>query len=263
MTHYSDEELVLVYYGEPDQPADGGEHLRSCPACDARYRELSEVLDGVVLPDAPEVTDRYGVELWQRLAPQLPRRQPWSFAAWVPPRAWMAAAALLVMGFVGGRLWPSAPVPAPDAAPAAVARPVAAADADLLRRRVVLSSVADHLERSDRVLTDLVNAPRNADVSTLQAWASDLVWESRYYRQDALAVEEPTVVAVLDEIERVLLDVVNGPSTLQQADLDALHRRVDTAALLFKVRILQSELRDRGETPSAPASATSHAARIS
>jgi hypothetical protein len=172
----------------------------------------------------------------------------------------MAAAALLVMGFVGGRLWPAADEPV---APAGGSNALAAVDvdADGVRRRVVLSSVADHLERSDRVLTDLVNAPRNADVSTLQSWASDLVWESRYYRQDALAVEEPTVVAVLDELERVLLDVVHGPSTLQQADLDELHRRVDTASLLFKVRVLGSELRHRG-TPSVPASITSHSARI-
>jgi hypothetical protein len=88
------------------------------------------------------------------------------------------------------------------------------------------------------------------------------VWEGRYYRQDALSVQEPTVVAVLDEVERVLMDVVNGPSTLKQADLDELHRRVDTAALLFKVRILESELRHREGTLTVPASTTSHAARI-
>ena len=261
MSHYSDDDLVLVYYGEPDQPPDAGGHLHSCAECDARYRELSEMLDGIVLPEAPAVTDRYGVELWKRLAPRLPRRRPWSVATWVPPRAWMAAAALLVMGFVGGRLWPAAP--APPAAPAGATSTRAAADAESARRRVVLSSVADHLERSDRVLTDLVNAPRDANVSTLQEWASDLVWESRYYRQDALAAEEPTMVAVLDELERVLLDVVHGPSTLQQADLDELHRRVDTAALLFKVRILENELRSRGGTLSAPASTASHTPRNS
>ena len=209
-----------------------------------------------MLPAPPAVTERYGLELWERLAPQLPRHQPWSF---MPSRAWMAAAALLLMGFVGGRLWPGANQPV--AGPANVASTRAADDPDRVRRRVVLSSVADHFERSDRVLTDLVNAPRNADVSTLQVWASDLVWESRYYRQDVLAVEEPTVAAVLDELERVLLDVVHGPSTLKQADLDELHRRVDTAALLFKVRILENELRLRGATPSAPSTA-SHTARI-
>src|SRR6185436_6113351 len=105
---------------------------------------------------------------------------------------WMAAAALLVVGFLGGRLWPAPPVLAPVVAPAEPPVAQVAADADRVRHGVVLASVADHLERSDRVLTDLVNAPRNTDVTRLQGWASDLVWEGRYYRQDALSVEEPT-----------------------------------------------------------------------
>ena len=42
MNHYSDDDLVLVYYGEPDQPPDAGEHLRSCPECDARYQQLTQ-----------------------------------------------------------------------------------------------------------------------------------------------------------------------------------------------------------------------------
>ena len=258
--HYSDDDLVLVYYGEPDQPADAGEHLRGCAACDARYRELSEMLDAVVLPEPPVLTDRYGVELWQRLSPKLPRLHP-CWVAWAPSRTWMAAAALLLMGFIGGRFWPG--TTSPSVVPATVVAGGPAVDTDGMRRRVVLTTVADHLERSDRLLTDLANAPRNTDVSTLQGWASDLVWQSRYYRQDALAVQEATVVAVLDELERVLLDLVHGPSTLQQADLDELHRRVDTAALLFKVRVLESELRLRGGTPSTPPSAASHTARIS
>ena len=50
---------------------------------------------------------------------------------------------------------------------------------------------------------------------------------------------------MLDELERSLLEIVHGPSTLTPAELQALRVRLDAAALLFKVRVLHDELRGR------------------
>ena len=156
-----------------------------------------------------------------------------------------ATIALVATSFVAGRL-STEPGPAPAVVPARVA--VSTGDPQLARR-VLLLSVADHLERSDRVLTDIMNAPV-ADISVEQQWADDLIAANRLYRQDALDANEASVADVLDELERTLLDVVHRPSE-SPADLDQIRRRIDSAALLFKVRVLTTELRQRQLAPDA------------
>ena len=131
----------------------------------------------------------------------------------------------------------------------AVSAPLLADDAS--SRRVLLLTVADHLERSERMLTDIVNASAGADISTEQAWADDLLAASRLYRQDAIDTDEMSVASVLDELERTLLEIVHRPATATAADLEEMRRRIDSAALMFKVRVLSNELRARElDTPS-------------
>jgi hypothetical protein len=101
------------------------------------------------------------------------------------------------------------------------------------------------------VLTDIVNAPAGTDLSTEQRWADDLLAASRLYRQDALDSRELTMAAVLDDLERTLLEIVHRPSLATNEDLDAIRRRVDSVALLFKVRVLGSELREMSQPPVA------------
>jgi hypothetical protein len=114
----------------------------------------------------------------------------------------------------------------------------------------VLTSVVDHLDRSERWLTDIMNGPQN-DISTAQRWAEDLLTTSRLYRQDAADVGEQSVADVLDEIERSLMEIVHSPSRISAADLDLIRRRIDAAALLFKVRVMSDELRQRERAPDA------------
>jgi hypothetical protein len=127
------------------------------------------------------------------------------------------------------------------------------------RQRILLTSVADHLARSERVLTDIMNAPDRSDISTEQRWADDLLDASRLYRQDAVDAGEQSVAVVLDDLERSLLEIVNSPSKISAADLEQIRRRIDAAALLFKVRIMSDELRRREDAPdrSAPRTSTS------
>ena len=119
----------------------------------------------------------------------------------------------------------------------------------------------DHLDRSERVLTDFMNAPAGGDLSAEQRWAEDLVVTSRLYRQDAVQSGEASVALVLDELERSLLEIVHTPSRATAARLDEIRRRIDAASLLFKVRVLGNELRQRedpqGSRPRALATQTS------
>lgn len=255
VTHYSDDDLVLHYYGDAEAPRGIAGHLTACSDCGGRYRDLSGSLRQLAFTEPPELGERYGVELWHRIAPRLPERERFWRADWFRPLSLAAAAiVLLVVGFTAGRVTPGTGEPAPVAN-----RTI---DVDQARR-VLLMSVADHLERSDRVLTDIVNASADGDISAAQEWAEDLVSANRFYRQDAVASQELSVAAVLDELERALLDIVHSPSLVTQADLEQVHRRLDSAALVFKVRVLGGELRHRQLDPAAPSSPEPSSSRIS
>jgi hypothetical protein len=268
MTHCSDDDLVLHHYGESPEAA---AHVAACASCAERARDLAALLMTVDEP-VPERGAEYGREVWARVQPHLdtrgaglvgpaPRALDTRTSTFVPRTnvRWALAAAatlaLVATSFFAGRL-SMAPAPSPTVAPTRAAVNTAEPQ---LARRVLLLSVADHLERSDRVLTDIMNAPAG-DLSMEQQWADDLIAANRLYRQDALDANEASVANVLDELERALLDVVHRPADAP-ADLDQIRRRIDSAALLFKVRVLTNELRER--QLDSDVSSTSAAAPIS
>jgi hypothetical protein len=265
-THYSEDDLTLYYYGEGRRRAAIEQHLERCPACASTYREIAGTLAMIAAPGVPERGDQYGLEVWQRIRHQLPDRPaPWWAEFFRRDRlVFAAAAALLVLvAFAAGRVWPRLPAAAPaGVAPQTAARSsgapgsIAAGDT---RQRILLTSVADHLDRTGRMLTDIMNAPDRSDISTEQRWADDLLDASRLYRQDALDAGEQSVAGVLDDLERSLLEIVNSPAKITAADLEQLRRRIDAAALLFKVRVMSDELRKREDAPdrSLPRPSTS------
>ena len=94
-----------------------------------------------------------------------------------------------------------------------------------------------------------MNAPAGEDISAEQRWAEDLIATNRLYRQDATDAGEHSVALVLAELERSLLEIVHTPSRATAARLDEIRRRIDAASLLFKVRVLGNELRQRESVP--------------
>lgn len=255
MTHHSDDELLLEYYGE----AAPSPHLVTCAACAARYRQLKTTLDSVTL-EPPERSEHYGLEVWQAIRHQLPARESWwqSMLGLRLVLATAAAIVLLVTGFAAGRFWPSDAPRESQGASADDASAPAFTSEDEARRRVVLMTVTDHLDRSDRVLAEIMNAPEPHDLIAERQSARDLVAASRLYRQNAVVINELAVAAVLEEVERVLLDVVHQPSTATAADLDEIRRRIESASLLFKLRVMANELQHRLEESSpAPTPSTS------
>jgi len=253
--HCSEDDLILYYYEERPRGGSIARHLDSCEQCAAAYRELAATLRMIATPEAPGRGDQYGLEVWQRIRHQLPGQELSWWSAWFRADRLAyagAAAVLLLAAFVAGRWWSATTVPAPAVAsidtnttPSAAA-PEAGDDS---RERILLTTVADHLDRSERVLTDIMNAPAG-DISSEQRWAADLVDANRLYRQDAVAAGEHSVAVVLDELERNLLEIVHTPSKASTARLDEIRRRIDAASLLFKVRVLGHELRQR-EQPDA------------
>jgi hypothetical protein len=230
--HPTEEDLVMLYYREA--PADLRAHVETCPDCGAAYRDLVRVLDACNDLPVPEPHLAFESRMWNRLEPQLHplnRRPAFWRNRWF---ALAAAAAMLVAAFLAGRFT------RPHEAPRLVA---ISADG---RQRVLLISLGDHLERSEMVLAELANGPDQApDVAEERARARHLISENRLYRQTAAESGDPALAQVLDELERVLLDITHG------TDPEEIKSRIESESLLFKLRVLGSNLNQA----SSPATA--------
>jgi hypothetical protein len=255
MTHCTEDDLILHYYGEEPRRSAIRTHLARCPECSAAYSSIADTLQFVVEPEVPERDDSYSLEVWSRIRARLPERpDPWwrsSFGwafRWEAITVMATMATVVVAALMAGRVWPRA-APEGAAAPSSID---AAAGA-----RVRLAAIGDHLERSERVLLDLVNAGGDrVNLSDQQTWAAELIDSNRLYRYTATQAEDPFVAGVLDDLERSLLDIVHGPSAPTPAELDAVRTRLDAATVLFKVRVLADELHEREVTPDQPRKTT-------
>jgi hypothetical protein len=228
--HVSEEELLLHHY---EADADVARHLAGCPECRARLEAARAFLAELTSAgaDVPEPDAAYTRELWRRLEPRLPRRRPsWTALlaeAFAPRRLALAGGvfALVIGAFLLGRSWPARPSAIPKDA----------------RDRILLVAVGDHLERSQVLLLEVVNS-RDAAPARERARAEELVAASRLFRESALTRNDGAVAGVLDDLERLLLDVARAPESLSAEDRDALRRRIDKTGLLFKVHVLGTRL---------------------
>jgi len=113
------------------------------------------------------------------------------------------------------------------------------------RDRILRVAVGDYLERSQRLLSDLANADpgKPLDISEEQERISDLLMESRLYRQTAAVTGERAIGAVLEDLERVLVDLSHERPELSPKDVGYLHERLEGGGILFKVRVLGDNVR--------------------
>jgi hypothetical protein len=247
MNHPNDDQLVLYHYGEASGRNEVAEHLEVCESCRANYQALQRVLAAVETLPVPERAESYGAEVWRQLRPQLanpagPRESNfWRAFPWL---RWAMAGALglLVLGaFLAGRFWPQPPT---SRAPVIVQSQPLSARA---RERVLLTEIGDHLERSQLALIELINSKTNGavDITAEQVLARELAAINRLYRRAAADAGEPGLASVLEELERELVEVANGPAKLSAAEFAALRERIDTDGLLFKVKVLGAQVRSR------------------
>ncbi len=230
MNHLQEEQLMDAYYGEVD--AKLREHLAECEECRSNFERFKESLDSIREYAVPERGDAYGGEVWARLLPHLPVRKP--------RRPWLqwwalgpALAGLVAVTFVAGML---------------TQQHRQLGFSAKARERVLLMAMSEHLERSQIVLTEVLNAaPASQDLSGERERARDLVNENRLLRETALHMGDAAYAAVLDDLERVLLDVANSPTDLPSGEFETLQRRIENEGLLFKVRITSTDARERGE----------------
>jgi len=244
MNHLNEEQLVLHYYGEDAADPYIERHLTDCPDCRSDYSALQLVLNSLDSVPVPERSPNYGAQVWARVHPRLARPGRWT-SLW-QPRVWIlvpATALLIVLAFLAGRFTQPASNGTTSAAN--------------VRERVLLVAVGDHLDRSQMVLAELSNAPDGKgkiDISGEQQIAQDLLGDNRLYRQTAHSTGDTAVASVLDDLERVLVEVANSPSQVTPRQFGQLRQEIRDRGLVFKVRIVGSQVRQRENTPVQSAS---------
>jgi hypothetical protein len=237
MSHIDKDQLVLFYYGESAEAEAVENHLSCCESCRSELRALQLVLNTVDSVSVPERPADYGHAIWKRLEPRLAVRRRPSIRLW-----WIwapALAALLVGAFLAGSLWQRAGGPG-------IAKNQSNQQ---IRERILLVAVGDHLERSQMVLAELDNAPDGKgklDISGERRMAEELLNDNRLYRQTARTTGDNSMASVLDDLERVLLEIAHSPSEISTEQLNDLREQIESRGLLFKVRVLGSEARGSG-----------------
>jgi hypothetical protein len=117
---------------------------------------------------------------------------------------------------------------------------------------VLFSALDEHLAQTEILLVELMNAPAESglEFGFEQGAAADLLASGRLYRHTAWHTGDLHVVAMLDELEGVLVDVARGPEPRPE-DVNLLRARIDAGDLLFKVRAVTTEIRDHQPRPGA------------
>ncbi len=283
MNHPNEEELIAYHDARMDDAAGdavGGdarsvaisEHVKECPECKAELERIDAVLAALDAIPVPDPGDDYGQRVWRQIAPRLPEKRAWWWQfgvlrdvsmGWLEPRrlaTLSAIAALVIVAFIAGRVTKTP-----------VAPPAMAADSGAVRERILVMAVGEHLGKSEMVLVELTNAlpssktgvggAKQVDISAEQRRAENLLEENRLYRQTALEQGDAGLAGVLDELERVLLDVAHSPKEVSAAQLETIQQRIEAKGILFKVRVVGQELQHReqsgqpspGENGSRPA----------
>jgi hypothetical protein len=253
-THLSEEQLVLQYYGEPQDQPGIEEHLAACPRCRAALDELRQILSLVDAEQPPDPLDGLEQRVWARLEPEVRGNGQWwkRLIPVIPRWAYAAgAAAALVLAFLAGRY--TGPVPTPLPGESVVA------DTSTQAERLMTVAVGEHLDQSQVMLLELLNADLDgvASIESERQRARDLVAANRLYRQTALQAGNEGIGELLDALERVLVEIANAPPDVSARELDALRADIEQRGILFRLRVMSSEMRAReqnvvGTAPAGP-----------
>lgn len=260
-----EDELILHYYGESADSSAVAKALAENADLRRRYADLARDLGAAALT-TPEPPADLAERVWQELRPRLTARPSWSDrllgavgasrssdrAGWGPQwtlaAATLAVVAALGIGYLAGRR----ETPAPPLAASATGLSAAA------RERLLLASVESHLAGSERLLTRVTNAAPtdSAALADESAWAEALVSSNRLYRTAAERSGQRRIVALLDELEPLLLELANSADAAPD-DLAAAQRRIEHTDLLFKLRVTGERLqRDAGASRATSRTST-------
>jgi hypothetical protein len=243
MNHLSEEQIVLHYYGDADAPGEIERHLSACAECQAEFVRLQSMLRQIQPLEVPEPAASFEEKTWLNLRDRLPEKGGFFRRLFTPQPKWAIAglmAVLVVGAFLAGRFWPRPQLPVTPTA------------AQVNPQKIVLVAVGDHLERSQMLLVEIMHNEDTGhiDFSAEQQLARDLLDDNHLYRVSAQQVGDPQVARVLDQLGRVLAEIANGPAEVSPSDLQQVRHTIQSESLLFKVRVIQSEVNSKLQQPA-------------
>lgn len=243
MNHLSEEQIVLHYYGDAEEAAEVERHLAACSECRAEFVRVQSTLKQIEPLEVPEPPASFEEKIWLNVRDRLPEKGGFLRRLFGTQQKWALAGAmvmLLAAAFLAGRFWPR-PVP-----PVAKQEPT-----QVNPQRVVLVAVGDHLERSQMLLVEIMNADTKGPInfSSEQAEARELLDSNHLYRVSSQQAGDPQVARLLDQLGRVLAEIANGPAEVSSEDLQQVRHTIQSEGLLFKVRVVGSEVNSRARRP--------------
>ena len=257
MKSWPDEDLVMLHYGEHPHANELRAALERDPELARRAAEIARALDLASRLPVLEPAPGYEQQVWRRLRPALAEPAPSRWREWLfstaPQPGWRLAAlaATLVVAIGGAYLAGRASVEAEPQLAVEGALPPAGFN-DQERERLLLASVSGHLGSSSLLLTDLANAPAATELGDERAWAETLLAGNRLYRQAAQRAGQRRIVALLDELEPLLLEMAHAP---QGSTVTDLQHQLEERDLLFKVRVLSTRLETGSAAKASPSTA--------
>ena len=269
-----DEDLVLFHYrdGLPQERIEAiAAALHASPELRARYAELCDLLAAAGRVAAPEPAAGLESRIWEQLQVRLdaatpappPRRSARARLAAtsargrrVPQRWAMAAAVVLALAFgilIGGigTQQRSAPalagteaLPAPTTPATRHAVPSVASD-DRLAPRMLDAYVAAHLRASQGVLLTTLNDGDGTLAASGPELAAALVESNRLYAAAAERAGNARLVALLQQLEPLLIEIANPAPTEGVEVRKGLRDYVRDSDLLFRLRATEARLDPR------------------
>jgi len=243
MNHLSEEQIVLHYYGDAEEASEVERHLAACPKCRAEFARVQSMLRQIEPIEIPEPAAGFEEKTWLNLRDHLPEKGGFLRRLFGQQQKWALAGAmalLLAAAFLAGRFWPRPGQQIVQQQPAQV-NP----------QRVVLVAVGDHLERSQMLLVEIMNADTKGPInfSNEQAEARELLDSNHLYRVSSQQAGDPQVAHLLDQLGRVLAEIANGPAEVSPEDLQQVRHTIQSEGLLFKVRVIGSEVNSKVRRP--------------
>lgn len=245
MKHLNEEQIILHYYGDAGNDQAIERHLETCAECRAEFEKVKALLAEIPATPVPEPPAYLEQKLWLHLRDRLVEEKPPAWNRWLAPSKWATAGAVAVLvlaAFLAGRFWPHHEQhPEPQLA-------------QVNPERVVLVAVGDHLERSQMLLIEVMNTDSKdrTEIASEQELARNLLDSNRLYRVSAQQTGNPRIAPVLDELERVLVEIANAPPDPTSGDLKEIRSRIQSQDLLFKIHVVHSNVTAEGDALSRP-----------
>lgn len=243
MNTITDEDLILLFYGEHEDPELAAKVAKSVELS-ARFDALCTELKLADAYRPPHRGSDYGADVWQQISPHLleetGKTGGWSWLTALRQPRFSLAGALSVtlvaaLAFMLGRNGTQEviePQHSPLGAPAVA---MTAIDSN----RLLTHSVSSHLEQVNLVLTQFANS---SEAGAREAeYATDMLVANRLYRHSATTQGNHKLAAFLAELEPLLIEMAYEAQSASPATRERMQKEV-REGLLFRVRVMNEQL---------------------